>query len=62
MEADAPSLQFELLSTHPTDWLPSSLKVPLNLSLDACFVPSAASGGGLRLDQAHVVVLDGLIG
>lgn len=50
------------LAIHPTDWSPndSELKVTLNVSLDACIVPSEADGA--RLDVGHVVCLDNLFG
>ncbi len=36
--------QLELLTpiaTHPTEWDPQSVSIPLNISLDACFVPKS---------------------
>eukprot|EP00892_Ulva_mutabilis_P002808 jgi/Ulvmu1/12528/UM090_0015.1 len=50
----------EALSVHETEWQPSSITVPLQMELDACFVPSSASGH-LRVDVANVVVIDGLM-
>ena len=47
------------VQTHATAWTPASVRVALNLTLDGCFVPSAAEGG-VRVDTAHVAVLDGL--
>ena len=47
------------VQTHATTWTPASVRVALNLTLDGCIVPSAAEGG-VRVDTAHVAVLDGL--
>ena len=49
------------MHTHETHWDPKTLKVALNTTLDACFVPDGIQGG-LRLDNSHVVAIDGFIG
>lgn len=54
-----PGPLMEPVQTRPTAWTPASLRVTLNLTLDGCIVPSAAEGG-VRVDTAHVAVLDGL--
>ena len=51
----------EPVKTHATAWAPAAVRVALNATLDGCLVPSAAEGG-LRVDCAHVCVLDGLAG
>ena len=48
------------LQTRETAWEPSSARVTMNVTLDACLVPSAAEAG-LRADAAHLVVLDELL-
>ena len=48
------------LQAHATTWSPSNVKIALNLTLNACMVPTAEEGG-LRLDAGHVVVLDDLL-
>lgn len=50
----------ELLATHDSDWAPHACSVTLNVTLDACIVPT--SSGEARLDTAHVVVLDDFFG
>ncbi|KAL6749804.1 hypothetical protein V8C86DRAFT_2833540 [Haematococcus lacustris] len=47
------------IEVHPTSWDPDRVTITLNVRLDACFVPSR--DGGLRLDMAHVVVLDNFL-
>lgn len=47
---------FEGLRVHETAWVPDSVKVPLQLELDACFVPADA-GGSLRVDVSNIVVI-----
>ena len=49
----------EPVRTHATAWTPAALRVVLNATLDGCLVPSPAEGG-MRVDCAHVCVLDGL--
>jgi hypothetical protein len=49
-------VKLEPIRTRETDWEPCDISVPLQLALDACFVPSA-TGDGLRVDEAHVVVI-----
>lgn len=68
-----PPLLARPLKTRPTSWDPSNAKVALNVSLDACFVPTSAAavgdgGGGLpgqpagcRVALSHVVALDGVV-
>ena len=62
------------LKTRPTSWDPSNVEVALNVTLDACFVPtsSGTSGSaaevvpgygpkGCRVALSHVVALDGVV-
>jgi hypothetical protein len=51
-----PALRLTPVRTHPTAFDPSSVKVAMNLRLDACIVPSEAEGA--RISYAGVVVLD----
>lgn len=53
-------LNLQPITTHPTSWRPSSARVTLNISLDACIVPDAS--GDARVDKAHLIVLDDFIG
>ena len=49
------------LQAHATTWSPGDVKIALNLTLNACMVPSLEAESGLRLDAGHVVVLDDLL-
>jgi hypothetical protein len=53
-------MQLKALTTHATDWDPASIRPTLNVTLDASFVPSS-SDGTIRLDFAHLIVLDNFI-
>ena len=50
------------LATHESSWTPDAVACALNARLDARLVPSEAAPGGLRVDYAHVVVLDNFLG
>lgn len=50
-----PPLRLVPLATHETSWAPSSAKLAMHATLDACIVPDA--NGAARVDTAHVVVL-----
>ncbi|BDA51114.1 hypothetical protein COCOBI_17-3340 [Coccomyxa sp. Obi] len=56
------SVPFTLLKTHATEWTPNGLQPTLNVRVDARLVPSPESPDGMRLDYAHVVVLDNFFG
>ena len=48
----------DAVRVHATSWRPSDARVTLNLTLDACVVPSSEGRGSCRVDKAHVVCLD----
>lgn len=50
------------LATHESPWAPDAVACALNARLDARLVPSEATPDGLRVDYAHVVVLDNFLG
>jgi hypothetical protein len=64
------SFTFRPIETHETRWDPASVRVTLNVRLDARLVPRRAlageaggdRGGGLRVDYGHLVVLDDFFG
>lgn len=45
---------FEAVRASDSEWDSSGVTVPLQVALDACFVPTAQ---GLRVDEAHLVVI-----
>ena len=55
-------LPLQPLATHESPWTPDAVACALNARLDARLVPSEAAPDGLRVDYAHVVVLDNFIG
>lgn len=46
----------ESVQVHETSWQPTAVTVPLQMELDACFVPSSETGK-IRVDVANVVVI-----
>ena len=51
------------VQTHDTAWSPGDATVALNLTLDACIVPTSCDPAcPARVDCAHLVVLDDFIG
>ena len=50
------------LATHESPWAPDAVACAMNARLDARLVPSETAPGGLRVDYAHVVVLDNFLG
>jgi hypothetical protein len=60
IDASVP-FKFDYLATHPTTWDPNSLKIPLNIRLDGCIVPSETAPESARISYSHIIVLDGLV-
>jgi hypothetical protein len=47
-------VELEKVPSLASSWKTDGVKVPLQVALDACFVPTAQ---GLRVDEAHLVVI-----
>lgn len=47
-------VELEKVRTTTSSWSPTEVTVPLQVALDACFVPTAR---GLRVDEANLVVV-----
>eukprot|EP00884_Botryococcus_braunii_P000585 jgi/Botrbrau1/10527/Bobra.7_1s0008.1 len=60
--------EFRPIEVHETDWEAASVRVTLNVRMDARFVPcrhasrEGAGNAALRVDYGHVVVLDDFFG
>lgn len=50
-------VELEKVRTCASTWDPVAISSPFQVALDACFVPTSR---GLRVDEAHLVVIGAL--